>query len=960
MPPYLPFSEALRDYVRAAPIDDLRAQLDEAGPEVSLLASDIRRRLPDLAVAFATPPDEHRYRLFESVSDFLLGIPRRAEARGLILILDDLHWAEPSSIQLFQHLARRLAGASLLLVGAYRTDDVSNVHPLTALLAEQRRNDSTQRLQLAPFTTDEVAALVYGLAGGAPAVPVVEAIARQTEGNPFFIGEMVRHLLAEGRDLTAAEAVTSVAGVPAGVREVIDRRLERLSATANDLLRMGAVLGDGFSFETLQAALGDESTGLLDVLDVALAAGMLREAGGAYQFCHALIRRALYDGLSLARRQHLHQQVARRLEQRYAGRLGDHAAELAEHFAQSGDPTDLTRAIRYAELAAERAQAVYAYAEAVRHLEEALKLQGVLDPQDRAKRCDLLLAFGEALLPAGEPLRSVETVAPEALAIGEALADPGRASRACLLALEGLMRYGQMAIWSTPAWQLWVERADHYAALGTVDRARADRFLALLRIQEGRTEAGRLLLRRALRLARELDDPQTLLRVAQSLLNWGTPEEQRRLAEEVVETSRHRLSVAQTGNALWSCGVTFLNCGQRERAEEPWREVAELDARPRAPLHGFWVREIWVATLAGELETAVALGPRLLAQAEESGAQVAVLSLVTSALCRALLYLGRGGEILAAPPEAGLGAGAKGPGRAEVAPLCLAHLGRRAEAQTFLSRFLTDVSTGPAGEDALTFALTTWLETAVLVEDRQAAAPLVRRLAPLASLAASTMAIVPTCIARHLGAAAALLGDPATARRYSEQALDLASRMRDRPEIALIRLQLAELLLVAGNGRPQAAASATIGPHPARLRTLRAGTSVGARFAANGSSDAQRTEALAHLDFAIAELEAMNMRPALARAYELQNGIRRAQRSSPAVVYPDGLSGRQVEVLSLLASGRSNREIADLLVLSERTVERHIADIYHKIGTAGRRGRFAAASYARRHNLRPDSLADIP
>jgi DNA-binding NarL/FixJ family response regulator len=932
MPPYLPFSEALRDYVRAVPLNDLRAQLDEAGPEVALLAPDILRRLPELVLPLSRAADEQRYRLFESVAGFLLAIPVQSEARGLVLILDDLHWAEPSTVLLLQHLARRLRGVPLLLLGAYRGEEIGRGHSLTALLAEQRRSDNGLRLQLSPLAADEIGALVREMAGGEPAAAVVAAIARQTEGNPFFVGEVVRDLMAESRDLTLAETAIAAVAVPAGVREVIEHRLERLGAPASGLMPVAAVLGDGFDFEALRAATGGAIADILDALDEAVAAGMLREEGGSYHFSHALIRQTLCDGLSLARRRLLHQQVARSLERQYAERAGEHAPQLAEHFASCTDPSDLARAVTYAELAAAHAMDAYAYGEAVRHLNQAVLVQAELDPQDRAKRCDLLLALGEALLPAGEPLRTAEVIAPEALVQAEALVDPERASRACLLALEGLMRYGQMAMWSTPAWQLWAERADRYAAPGTVERARADRFLAQLRIQKGQTEAGLLLLRRALTLARELDDPQTFLRVAQSLLTWGRPEEQLQLAEEVVEQSRDRLKVGATGNALWYCGVTFLNRGERERAEDLWREVAELDARTRAPLHGFWVRDIWLATLAGELETAVALGPRLLAQVEERGLEIAGLGLVTSAMCRALLYLGRADEVLAAPPEAGLQAGAEGPGRAEIAPLCLAQLGRHAEAEASLSGFLTQIATGPMMNDVPIFALTTWLETAVLIQDRQAAALLARRLAPVAALATITTAIVPTCIARHLGAAMALQGDRAAALAYTEQALELAGRMRHRPEIALAHLQLAELLLTAGN----------------QQHVTEVGNSVGARFIAPVPSGAHRTEALVHLDVAIAELEQMKMQPALARARALERSIHGMPSVDPVAVYPDGLTAREVEVLRLLAAGMSNREIAVTLVISINTVFQHVRGILTKTGTANRT---MAAAYARRHEL---------
>jgi predicted ATPase len=173
----------------------------------------------------------------------------------------------------------------------------------------------------------------------------------------------------------------------------------------------------------------------LSALEEALHIGVLEEQSRPgsirYRFAHAFFRQTLYEELIAPRRLRLHQQVAAALERQYANRLEEHASELAEHFAQSTDREDLAKAVRYGELAAERAVRVYAYGEAVRHLEQALAVQEVLDPDDTGKRCDLLLALGEALKSNGETLRTVESVAPAALALAETLKDRRRASRAC-------------------------------------------------------------------------------------------------------------------------------------------------------------------------------------------------------------------------------------------------------------------------------------------------------------------------------------------------------------------------------------------------------------------------------------------------------------------------------------------------------------------------------------------------
>ena len=203
--------------------------------------------------------------------------------------------------------------------------------------------------------------------------------------------------------------------------------------------------------------------------------------GVSFRFAHAFFRQTLYEEMFAPRRIRLHQRVGRALEEFYVRRPEEHAAELAEHFAQSTEQEDLEKALAYGEMAAERSMAVYAYGEAARLLEQALQVQEVLDPEDSTRRCDLLLSLAEALMPAGEPQRVYETVAHEAFALAEVTADRTRASRACGVALDAAGRYAAGALSGTPEFRQWAGRADQYAEPGTPDRVFAD--LALWAVQ---------------------------------------------------------------------------------------------------------------------------------------------------------------------------------------------------------------------------------------------------------------------------------------------------------------------------------------------------------------------------------------------------------------------------------------------------------------------------------------------
>ncbi len=252
VPPYLPFTEALRDYALSEPTDRLRLQLGDGAPDVALLVRELRARFPDLPSGASLGAEQDRYRLFESVAEFVLSIAGLSP-RGALLCVDDLHWADKPTLLLFQHLARKVSRAPLVLVGTYRPVELGHAHPLSDVLAELSREHLYRRFLLPSLSAADVEMLIGALNGSAVAPAVAEAIYRGTEGNPFFVKEVVRQLASEGKDLTDPTASVIEWSIPEGVRQVIARRLSRLSPDANRLLQVAAVLGEGFTFELLSA-----------------------------------------------------------------------------------------------------------------------------------------------------------------------------------------------------------------------------------------------------------------------------------------------------------------------------------------------------------------------------------------------------------------------------------------------------------------------------------------------------------------------------------------------------------------------------------------------------------------------------------------------------------------------------------------------------------------------------------
>ena len=413
--PYLAFVEAMRFYVLARQNDDLKAELGPAAADVARIVPEIPERL-GVQPTPSSDPEADRYRLFHSVGTFL----RNASAvQPLLVLLEDLHDADSGTLDLLTYLSRSSGDSRLLIVGTYRDVEVDRAHPLSGTLAELRRVSSFARVLLRGLNPDEVQRMMAGMAGREVPWRTSEAVHRQTEGNPLFVQEVLRNLLEENVPATeegGAESRFEI-GIPEGLRDVIGKRLSRLSQECNNVLSLASVIGREFPVDVLQkvAALAEDD--LFSALEEAKGAAVVEErssVGGSvgFRFTHAFSRQTLYEETIAPRRIRLHQQVARALEERYQARLEEHAAELAEHFSYSSDASDLAKAIHFGELAADRAMAVYAYTDAVAHLERALEVEDVLDLDDKAMKCDLLLALGKAVIPAGQPMRVPETCGP--------------------------------------------------------------------------------------------------------------------------------------------------------------------------------------------------------------------------------------------------------------------------------------------------------------------------------------------------------------------------------------------------------------------------------------------------------------------------------------------------------------------------------------------------------------------
>jgi hypothetical protein len=873
--PYLPFVEAIRSYVLEREPDGLKADLGSAGLEVARIVSEIRDRVP---VDLPPPgdPEEDRWRLLHAVIAFL----RNATAvQPLLLVLEDLHDADGGTLDLLVHLAHNLGGCRLLIAGTYRDVEVDRSHPLSGALAELRRSSGLLRVPLRGLTVDEVHRMYETVRGQPVPWAQAELVHRQTEGNPLFIQEVLRYLVEEGIVIreggryVRADDRPADSLIPEGLRDVVGKRLSRLSPQANQALGVAAVIGREFRLDVLQQVAGMGEEELYAALEEATGRAIVEQHQAlgtvAFRFTHAFFRQTLYEELFIPRRIRLHQQVGRALEAVYGRRLEEHAAELAEHFIQSTEAGDLEKARQYNELAAARAMSVFAYGEAARHCEQALRTQEVLDPDDKRKRCELLLALGEALVPTAESLR-VEDVAEEAFALAEELSDSHLAFRACdtasrLSVLGGVRAPGFGDSESSQYRRKWAERIDRSAADGTAERVRAEKYLYdFASMDRGDVAESRRHQTRALEVALRLDDSAEIAQVASSIFAAGAPpperhEERRQLAERLRGRSFAEVSPGRLVFFLTSWGWTQLTWGDRAGAEVLFRRAAEAAERSRdgqvavLPI----ATQALIHTLDGNLEAALAAGERIRALGAELGREQAARQVTGQATRRALLYLGRPEEALPDifdPPTLFLAWGVYAAQRA----IFLAHAGRTDEARRILDGFKGERDFAFPGDESPVNVLHLLLEAATVVGDRELAGVLLRRFAPLAGLIITELSMAH-CIGRLCGDAAVLLDQPEEARGFYDQALVACERIRFRPELALTHLAIAELLLgTTGNGQ-QAAGEESEGPPVSLTGEIRG------RGAIDRARDA-RAEAMQHLDIAIAELREMKMQPFLERA----------------------------------------------------------------------------------------------
>ncbi|HJS06078.1 MAG TPA: protein kinase, partial [Pirellulales bacterium] len=410
-PAFWPWVQALRKYTQDREPHQLHNVMGAGAADIAQLDSEIRLRLPDLPTPPSLDPEQARFRLFDSITTFL----RNASAAcPMLLILDDLQWADEPSLRLLQFLAQEIRETHIFVVGTYRDVELSRGHPLTRTLAEIAREDLGHHIRLAGLSREDVGRYVELTSGLQPPETLVRQIWDKTQGNPFFVIETIRLLISEGQLEHPEQLADLVINIPPRIRDVVRRRLEQLSDRCNGTLTMAAVYGREFPLEVIEALSDADGEAVLKDLEEAAGARIIAEAPGGdlkYVFMHDLVREAVYDEIKSVRRMRTHAHIGRVLERLYEGQETErHLAELARHFVAAARAGDPDKAIDYSIRAGRRSLEQLAHEEAARHFWAAIKILEGKEAVDQPQLCELLLDLGEAQRRTGQFALSLATL----------------------------------------------------------------------------------------------------------------------------------------------------------------------------------------------------------------------------------------------------------------------------------------------------------------------------------------------------------------------------------------------------------------------------------------------------------------------------------------------------------------------------------------------------------------------
>lgn len=804
---FQPFLEALETYVEHAPTEALTATPHDHLGVLARLLPALKQRIAVVEHPRAEPEVE-RSQLFQAIRSLFAGM---GGEEPIVLVLDDLHWADQASLLVLRHLMREGNQLPLLMVGTYRDVEVRANHPFSSVLSELQRARVVTTIELEGLTEREVAEMIVSWARQAPPPGLAAVIWRETEGHPFFVQEVLRHLLETGAIYESGGRLDSSellsAGIPESIRSVVESRIAHFAEPTQRTLAIAAVVGRDFSARLLEQVCDLPSHELFEQLEDAVAARLVLESPGApgkYRFSHALVRETLYGQLSATRRSHLHVRIAEAIEKLGSDGSDELVRDLAHHYFEATTRSDvLDKAIDFAIRAGSQATSQLAHEEAVAHFERAihgLRLRG----EDEQRQCEVLLELGESLWNSGKYGKAREAFS-EAAGIAEQLSLAEPLARAALgvggkmgLPLEG-------GIVDTVLITL-LERALELLGSGHQPlRARLMGRLGSAMLFSADRDRGDELAQQAIKIARDENDDALLARILSD--TWlarhrvgDFDERLRRGSEWVAIADRTGIATLRLESRFWYAATLWeaADFGGMNRELEVCRGLVE-ELRQAYYSWFFDVFETGRVMLVGGMERAEEMMWGALAYGRDFDNPLTV-QLFSAQVLMLRLFQGRATEIYAGSrglTEYFTSISAFRSGLASI----YAELGLVKRAREEFERLAVN-DFGDVSDDVF------WLSTMYLLvdvcrylDDRPRAATLYELLLPLADryVVLGSMCAPAGHMERGLGVLAAMLDRPQEAVERLERAVSFEAQVGAMPALAFANCDLARALAVRGS-----------------------------------------------------------------------------------------------------------------------------------------------------------------
>jgi predicted ATPase/DNA-binding CsgD family transcriptional regulator len=901
-PPYWPWVQVLRAYVDASSLDELRLNMGAAARDIAALVPELLDAPQHTQQAPSSIADAStaRFRTFDAIGRFF---HQATQQVPITLVLDDLHWADAPSLALLEFLSQELQRSRLLIVGTHRDTDASRTKPLLSTLGGLSRDSDVQRVHLAGLSQTAIGEVAERLCEVRLSDSAIESIYQRTDGNPLFAIELIKVFIEED---TGAAFATMPGRIPSGIHQAIGRRLSRLSDRCNELLGVAAVYGRQFTAREIAVAMDEGVQCVLTVVEQAVQAGIIQsniDASGSYQFTHALIRETIYEELPAVDRLRMHGNAGDALVRVHCAHPEHALTRIAHHFHEAAALGNTDKAVVYALRAAGSAERMHAYEEAILHYDHVIETLegGGLMHDERLARAYMLK--GSALSLLGQVQQSIEVLL-EAVNRTRVL---GNAE----LLVDVLMLLAMAS--SHVAQQHIVPLLDRaLALLPTVDsaaRAKALATLAFARRSSADESQIQFLVDEALDMASRSCDAMARCACYQLavLALRGNPESlQRRLrlAQDYIAVARSTASAQMLAEAYHWQALNYFESGQLEELEVLLEHYDSLGTtRFGLHQHRTGSYRVTLALLRGDwtdleprIEGLLELGKKT-RRDDVDGVYGAQMFALNRDLGRLHALAPQIKEMAANPTgrmwEPGL-------------MLICAEIGLLREARGIFERLVEKNCCAIRHDDMYVTCLVFCAETCCALADAHRATSLYQLLLPYRGQTANH----PTAVCfgptdHYLAMLACTANRPDLAREHFEQALALSRSMRAWPSLA---------------------------------RTLfRYGTFLVLRHA-----DAERRLGLEQLR----EAEQLALRFGMTRLVVDINALLHDRERG--VTFPDDLTAREVEILRLLAIGRTNKDVSLVLAISLNTVATHVRNILNKTQCANRT---EAAAYAVRHGL---------